>query len=364
MKKRKDGRYQSSVTITDPLTNEKKRIYVYGYSEDEIIREKERVRRNNGAKSVIENIPFKNWLNEWLEIKRKEITSGTLIDYKFRLNKHVVPLIGEIPLAKITPATIRSVINKTTGDRNKKYIHMLLKSIFQQAYIDGILKRNPCIAVKSPKYKKTEKSIISEREFNLLLSIAKSKQYKNMFILAYYTGMRRAEICALKWKDVDLDNKVIHITSSAKKVEDGYIVGEPKTENSIRNILLSKSELNALRQQYLYQQENFLQHGAKVTKYDFVFTSGIYFNQMITPPAVSRIFERVKNKSGIRKHITFHSFRHTHATMLLEYGVSIKAIQARLGHATPNITLINYTHNTDKMQSDIISILNKEPKII
>ena len=364
MKKRKDGRYQSSVMITDALTNEKKRVYVYGYTEDEILREKERVRRNNGAKNILESITFKRWLDEWLEIKRKEITISTFLDYSFRLNKHVVPLIGEMPLSKITPATIRSVINKTTGDRNKKYIYTLLNAILQQAYVDGILRRNPCIAVKSPKYKKTEKSIISEREFNLLLSFAKSKQYKNMFILAYYTGMRRAEICALRWKDVDFTDKIILITSAAKKAQGGYITGEPKTENSIRKILLSQSELNALRQQYVYQKENFFQHGAKVTQYDFVFTSGIYFNKMISPPAVSRIFEQVKNKAGIRSHITFHSFRHTHATRLLEYGVSIKAIQARLGHATPNITLINYAHNTDKMQSDIVNILNREPKII
>ena len=90
----------------------------------------------------------------------------------------------------------------------------------------------------------------------------------------------------------------------------------------------------------------------------------MYFNKMISPPVVSRIFEQTKNKSGIRSHITFHSFRHTHATMLIEHGVSIKAIQARLGHSTPNITLCNYAHNTDSMQINIVSILNQEPKII
>lgn len=80
MKKRKDGRYQSSVTISDPLTNEKKRIYVYGYTEEEIIREKERVRKNNGAKSVIENMPLSRWISEWIQIKKTEVSLGTLQD--------------------------------------------------------------------------------------------------------------------------------------------------------------------------------------------------------------------------------------------------------------------------------------------
>lgn len=364
MKKRKDGRYQSSVTISDPLTNEKKRIYVYGYTEEEIIREKERVRKNNGAKSVIENMPLSRWISEWIQIKKTEVSLGTLQDYEARINKHITCRIGDIPLAKITPSTIRSVLNAVIGERNRKYIYMLLHAILQQAYIDGIIRRNPCIAVKPPKYKPQEKKIITPKEFYLLVNYADTEQYKRLFVIAYYTGMRRAEICALKWQDVDLENNVIQVTSAARRLKDGYILGEPKTISGIRSIFLSKKEIDVLNKQYIYQKEKFLANGDKVKKSDFVFTSDIYFKNMISPQTLSHAFERAKRKAGIRSHITFHSFRHTHTTMLVERGIPIKAIQARLGHSTPAFTLERYAHNTDKMQTEIVNILNKEPKII
>lgn len=364
MKKRKDGRYQSSVMITDPLTNEKKRVYVYGYTEEEIYREKERVKRNNGAKNVLENMPFKHWISEWLQIKKTEISPSTLNDYTARIDKHIIPRIGSIPLTKITPSTIRIVLNAIVGERNKKYIYMLLRAILQQAYIDGIIRRNPCIAVKPPKYKPQEKKIISPQEFYLLVNYAGTEQYRRIFILAYYTGMRRAEICALKWENVDMQNNIIHVSSAAKRLKDGYILGEPKSNSGIRNIFLSRKEIDVLKQQYIYQKEKFLSKGDKVKSTDFVFTSDVSFRNMISPQTLSHTFERAKNSAGIRSAITFHSFRHTHTTMLVERGIPIKAIQARLGHSTPAFTLERYAHNTDKMQSEIVDILNKEPKII
>lgn len=98
MKKRKDGRYQSSVTITDPLTNEKKRIYVYGYTEAELIREKERVKRNNNTS--FDNITFNLWLDEWLKIRKEEIAPSTYYNYVYLINKYILPNLNNINLNK------------------------------------------------------------------------------------------------------------------------------------------------------------------------------------------------------------------------------------------------------------------------
>ncbi len=85
---------------------------------------------------------------------------------------------------------------------------------------------------------------------------------------------------------------------------------------------------------------------------------------MITPNGLTHIFRRAKKAAGIKTAITFHSFRHTHTTMLVESGIPIKAIQIRLGHSTPTFTLTQYAHNTEKMQQEIVDFLNKQPKII
>lgn len=158
MQKRKDGRYQSSVMLTDPLTNEKRRVYVYGYTEEEVQREKEHVRQNNGVNDIFKNITFGRWLDEWLQIKKDEITPSTYDNYKMMINNHILPYLKNIHLNNITPATIRQVLrNITAGNRTKKYVYVLLNAILQQAYTDDIIKRNPCVSVTPPKYKAKEK---------------------------------------------------------------------------------------------------------------------------------------------------------------------------------------------------------------
>lgn len=363
MKKRKDGRYQSSVIVTDILTNKKRRVYVYGYTENEVQRELERVKRNNGSLNF-GDVTFKIWLDEWLKIKKEELAPSTLDNYVLRLNKHVVPQIGELRLKNITPSTIREVLQKVEGDRSKKYIYMLLHSILQQACIDELIDRNPCVAVKTPKYKPKEKQIITSEEFQKLLENSFSEQYRRIFILAYYTGMRRAEICALKWNNVDMANKIINVTSAVKITASGNIIGEPKSDSGIRKILLSQNVISILNQQYLFQKTRYFKHGKKVQDHDFLFTSEIDTFSMITPSGLSHIFDRTKKAAKIKTAITFHSFRHTHTTMLVESGIPIKAIQARLGHSTPSFTLAQYAHNTEKMQQEIVNILDKQSNII
>ena len=253
MQKRKDGRYQSSVMLVDPLTNEKKRVYVYGYTEEEVKREKERVLRNNGVNNIFENITFERWVDEWLRIKKDEIAPSTYDSYKLIINTHLLPILKDVRLINISPATVRQVIRKADGDRTRKYVYVLLNAIMKQAYKDDIIRRNPCIAVTPPKYKPKEKVIITFDEFNTLLKICEPT-LKNLFTLAYYTGMRRSEISALKWKDIDFEHNIIKVMTAVKATENKLIIDTPKTENSIREILMSKIIYNALKSQQKIQK--------------------------------------------------------------------------------------------------------------
>lgn len=363
MKKRKDGRYQSSVTVVNPLTGEKKKVYVYGYSAAELERERARVKRNNGQVSI-SNVQFGDWVKEWLEIKKDDIAQSTYLDYQMRIKKHIMPFLSDIKLQSITPALIRKIIKSADGDRTKKYIYVLLHSIFEQAYIDDIIQKNPCLAIKMPHYKAREKQVITDEDFRLLLSFADSDQYRNIFILAMYTGLRRGEICALRWRDVDIKSSLIKVTSAIKRTADGIIDGAPKTENSCRTILISKNIVKMLNNQYKLQQKRYFRYGKAVSKNDYVFTSEIKFNAVMPPNAITHAFTRIKNHAGIRKHITFHSFRHTHTTMLVESHIPIKAVQMRLGHSTAAFTMQQYAHNTEKMQREIIDLLDRQAKII
>ncbi len=361
MKKRKDGRYQASITIENPLTGEKKRVYVYGYTEQEVYREKERVKKNNGM-PILDNISFSDWLNEWLKIKKEELAQSTYDNYCLEINKHIKPTLSDVKLKNINPSMIRYILRKISGDRIKQYVYTILRAILEQAYRDELINRNPCISVKPPKYKAREKTIISDENFRLLMDNA-DIIYKRIFLLAYYTGMRRAEIAALQWKDIDFNHAIIHVNQAVKITSKGNIIGLPKSEQGIRNIMFSKNILHMLKEQNLYQKQRFLENGKILQNTDFVFTYISKFATMISPNEITHTFSRIKRLAKIKDPISFHSFRHTHTTKLVEAGIPIKAIQTRLGHATPSFTLEQYAHNTDKMQQQIIDLIDSEPKI-
>lgn len=277
------------------------------------------------------------------------------------INKYVLPKLNNISLTKITPATIRNILRNISGSRTKQYTYVLLKAILGQAYKDDLIKKNPCIAVNPPKYKAKEKQIISDYEFKKLLQHAEPP-IKNLFILAYYTGMRRGEISALKWENIDWNNNIIKIVNAVKIVEKGNLISTPKTINSTREILISTNVINVLKQQLLIQKKLYLEHGDKLTGNDFIFTSlkDKDYKKMLTPMTITSIFNKIKSLAEIKSNITFHSFRHTHATYLVEANLPIKAIQARLGHATAGFTLTTYAHNTLKMQKEIVGFLDNK----
>lgn len=214
MKKRKDGRYQSSVTIVDPLTNEKKRIYVYGYTESEVIRELNRVKLNNGKELLMPT--FKEWKNEWLNIKSEEVSNSTISSYKDSLRLHISPILDKYKLKDITPSLIRTVLRNIPTQRTKEYCYIIINAILNQALREDLIDKNPCINVKKPKSKPKEASIITNEEFNMLLNSAKNTQFEIILRLAFDTGMRRSEICALRWEDIDFNKNIIHVRHAIK----------------------------------------------------------------------------------------------------------------------------------------------------
>ncbi len=358
MKKRKDGRYQKSVILIDPESGKKRRLYAYGYTEEEVLRELKRLKLNFGKKSYAD-MAFDFWLNQWLKIKKEEVAATTYENYVLRINKHILPYLKNVKLRDIYPQIIRNIIAKVPGQRSKKYIYTLLHAILEQAYKDDLIKKNPCIAVSAPKYRAEEKEIIPLDMFLQILKVA-SPVFKNIYRLAYYTGMRRGEICALKWGDIDFNQKTISITKSAKILFNRLEVGSPKTESGVRTILVSKQVLGALHDQYKRQVSNYFSNGDRVTADDFVFT-GESYNKMMSPGSLSKNFTKVKTLLHIKNsRISFHSFRHTHTTILVEAGIPIKAIQTRLGHSSAAFTMSRYAHNTEKMQNDIVSLLNEK----
>ncbi|WP_154649783.1 site-specific integrase, partial [Enterococcus faecium] len=210
---------------------------------------------------------------------------------------------------------------------------------------------NPMEKTLLPRKKEYEKNrkFYSKEELNNLLDAFKDfgnmKQYAFFRLLAY-TGMRKSEVLALQWKDIDTFNKELHVNKTLAVDEFGkVIIQSPKTRASRRVISLDTETLSILNNWKLQQKEEYLKLGYNTSsKEQHVFTT--VKNTLYIPNTVNDWLRYILKKYNLPR-ITPHGFRHTHASLLLEAGESVKVVQQRLGHENSKVTLDIYAHITN-----------------
>ncbi len=189
---------------------------------------------------------------------------------------------------------------------------------------------------------------LSPEEATRFLDAARETDYYVYFSTLLYTGLRRGELLALRWRNLDLDSGALTVVETAYKLGNGeYRIKEPKTAQSRRTVTLPSS-LVELFKVYMTDQELLrIQLGISLNADDFVFIRPD--GSPINPSAVSLAFLRIIKKAGLRG-IRVHDLRHTHATLMLKAGVHPKVVSERLGHANIGITLDIYSHVLPGMQ--------------
>jgi integrase len=206
----------------------------------------------------------------------------------------------------------------------------------------GVLFRNPAEFVIPPRPSRVKMAILSPNEIARFLEVASETSYYTFFSTLLCTGMRRGELLALRWRNLNIEHAVIYVIETAFKLGNGeYVIKEPKTPHSRRAVSLPASLLTLLRQ-YRLDRENFYhQIGAHLTEDDFVFSQAD--GKPLNPNAVTLAFRRIIKKAKLN-HVRVHDLRHTHATLMLKAGVHPKIVSERLGHANIGITLDTYSH--------------------
>ncbi len=363
--KRKDGRFQSSVMITNPLTGEKERKYIYGYTEEELEAERRRV-KSCTLDSFFRVATFRDWVEEWLKIKKDDdnVADTTIESYRLNLKTHVYPFISEnIKLKDISTFQIREILRKIKGERTKEYTYTILNGLFKQAVFEQLLVSNPCMYIKKPKCKAKSAKIIEPEIYQKIMTEIKGTQYEYLYKFAWDTGLRRGETAAIRWCNINFDTKILSVHKSRKILKGREIEGGTKSEYGIRDIPLSDSAIKNLLEWKKQLKEILFSKGIKFDDNDYVFRSTKNFSKPIPLSTITHDFTNLKTKLNLPKEIRFHSFRHTHATILAENDLGAKKIQVRLGHASAAFTLNKYTHNSARMQDGVIDALNKATEI-
>ena len=301
------------------------------------------------------------WMEEYVKLNLKY---NTYENYRFTIKNHINGYLGKKKLTDLSPALLQNFINaefkKGYSKKTMTITHSVLKNALNMAvYPWGLIKQNPMLYVKIPKYEarpttKKDLKIISLEDFDHMLEITpEGHPFYIPLNIGFYTGMRVGEVCGLTWDDVDFSNGTITVEKQMVKNDGAWVCGTPKTSSSNRTIFIGQTLLAILKKHKKQQLENRMKYGKLYIDSNAVCTKED--GELVTPSVVKWNTRRISNALSLS--FNFHSLRHTHATLLLENGAKMKEISERLGHSRISITMDTYSHVTDKMRNETVDIM-------
>lgn len=303
------------------------------------------------------NVWFEEWLTHYIKPSSKQ---RTFEQYSRAAQIHILPYLGDIELTDLTPFILQKFITDLTTNGNKrtgkglspnfvKTILSVIQNSLKTAHLVGYLPEYSANKIKRPKIAEKQVdcfTIQEQKKIEEAALSAKKDKYRGV-ILCLYTGLRIGELLALTWNDIDFEKSILSVTKTChdgnENGEHIRIIDTPKTENSRRQIPLSKTLVKMLKEM------------KKKSKCEFVIADG---EKPIFIRSYQRMFELFLKKLKL-PHKGFHSLRHTFATRALECGMDVKSLSEILGHKNATITLNRYAHSLWEHKAEMMNKLSK-----
>ena len=325
-------------------------------------------RHNDGDYRAPDKITLGTYLVEkWLPGQRAQLRPSTFDSYERNLRLHVVPLLGNIPLQRLTPEDLDAFYSQLLSEGRRdgrgglshktvRYIHGILHKALADAQRKGSVIRNVAALADAPKLsasKKREMRVWTAGQLREFLEGIAGDRLHPAFFLAAHTGMRRGEVLGLRWQDVDLEAARLSVRQAIISVAYQVKVSDVKTGTGRRTINLDERTIDVLRTWRKTAVAERMLVGPAFADHDLVFPRP---DGMPThPDGFSQTFDRAVARLDLPV-ISLHDLRHTHATLLLRAGVPVKVVSERLGHANPAFTLTVYQHVIPGMQEEAASL--------
>jgi len=283
------------------------------------------------------------WLRDWAA---SNTSNKTYTRYEQLLRKHVCARVGDRLIQKLTAADLQGVYaameRDGLADRTRLHAHRVVHKMLRHAAQWNVIHRNVASLVDAPAVADKELEILTSAQVQAVLQKLRGRSIYVIAATALRTGMRRGELLALRWQDVDLDGGKLRVERSLEQTKRGGLVFKaPKTRYGRRTITLPSSTVTELRTHWRAQQERRLALGmGKAPEDSLVFAT--WDGSTRSPNALTKEWSLAMQKAELSA--TLHSLRHTHASTLIHSGLDVLTISRRLGHGSPAITLKVYGH--------------------
>jgi integrase len=369
LKERSPGHWAIIIDIPDPASGKRRRKW-HSFSGTKRQAQIECARLISVVQGGTYLEPSKTTVAEflilWLGHIKSHVTPKSHERYAGLVNQNIIPLLGAVHLTKLKPAQISAAYSAALagGRRDAKsgglsprtvgHMHRVLKQALTQAVKWELLTRNPADAVDPPQVEWSPMHTYDLSETVQLIEAVRETPLLVPTLLAVLCGLRRGEICALRWRNVDLAAGQMSVVESLEQTKAGLRFKSPKSGKG-RTVALSATMVEELRAQRIRRAKELLKLGLALSDDDLVIAHPD--GSLIAPIYISQLWGR-KVKNSKLKRIRFHDLRHTHATHLLSGNVHPKIASERLGHSKVGITLDLYSHVIPGMQEDAAAMVD------
>lgn len=350
---RKDRFYVVAYDGLDPLTGKERRRW-HPAGHDRVDAERLVARLDEDRLTDLPSPPGPTSLGgllteTWLPLKRRQVRSTTAYRYAWFIDRYINPAIGGIPLRRLRSDHLDNFYDElaATGGRNGDGIapktvhevHAIIRAALDVAVERKLVDNNPARLTRRRRRPAANVAarVWTADELGRFLAAAREQRLYSALHLAAHTGMRRGELIGLKWSDLDVAHARLSVSRTLQNVGGRPVEFAVKTRTSRRTIELDQNTLRLLLRWRCRLERDRLPAG--VDDWMFCNTSGRFLN----PESISQLFSRVVRRSDLPP-IRFHDLRHTHASLLVADGTSIKVVTERLGHAHPSFTIHTYQH--------------------
>lgn len=354
---RSDGRWTAQVSL-GIVNGKRARKTVYGRTAAECRKKLIEVLhgQQNGQAPMDERTTLGTFLPRWLESIGPSLRPHTRRFYGDQARLHLAPVLGSVPLAKITPEQVQRFVNAKSAEglspRMVRHLRSTLRAALNQAVEWQLIARNPAAArIRLPQLDDREVNALTADEVRHLLSVSAGEnelarhRLHALWVVAVYLGLRQSELLGLRWSSIDFTNGNLRVDKQLQRIDGKLALTEPKTKSSVRVLPMPPTVTAALRD-HAALQDAAMQEAARLGNNVYRLDGYVFATQIgtpIDPRNLIREWHALTKRAGLRR-VRFHDLRHTAATLMLSAGVDIKLVAETLGHRDATMVLKVYGH--------------------